>query len=86
MKGLGLRTTYFVEKCEAEAKILMKRIISVSEGNLLEGTKREILEQARSLSTSTCTVAKDARTILWNAPKFSTHLSPAMCDNLPIAT
>ena len=95
MKGLGLRTTYFVEKYDpthTEVKTLGQQM-SLSEGSLSPANKRRTLEQDHNHSRSTCTVTKHTPTgstsitaSLWSAPNFSTHVGTAMCDNMPIAS
>ena len=95
MKGLGLRTTYFVERYDSthsEVKTLGQHT-SVSQGNLLPTNTRTTSEHTHNHNKSTCAMIKNTQTgstsiatSLWSAPNFSTHLGPAICDNLPIAS
>ena len=91
VKGLGLRTTYFVERYDHEVKTLGQHT-SVSQGSVLPANTRSTSEQAHN-HKSTCAITRNTQTgstsiatSLWSAPNFSTHLGPAICDNLPIAS
>ena len=90
MKGLGLRTTYFVEMydpTETEVKTLGQQT-PVPQAVFHTATAKTS-EQPCTCSKSTRTVTSNIQTgtrSLWSAPTYSTHIGPAMCDNLPIAS
>ena len=94
VKGLGLRTTYFVERCDSthtEVKTLGQRT-SVSHGSLFPAssmTPEQIYNHSKSTSAVTeitPTGSTSIATNLWTAPTFSTQISQAMHDDLPIAS
>lgn len=93
VKGLGLRTTYFVERYDStqtEVKILGQPT-SVSHGSLFPAssmTPEQIYNCSKSTSTVTeitPTGSTSIATSLWTAPTFSTHIGQAVHDDLPIA-
>ena len=97
MKGLGLRTTYFVERydldpTQTEVKTLGQHT-SVSQGSLLPANTRRTSKQTCNHSNSICTMTTNIQTgstsiatSSWSAPTFSAHIGTAVCDNLPIAS
>jgi hypothetical protein len=94
VKGLGLRTTYFVERCDStqtEVKTLGQRT-SVSHRSLFPPSTRtsEQIYHCRKSTSSVTAITQTGSTSmgtnLWTAPTFSTHIAPSMHDNLPIAS
>ena len=94
MKGLGLRTTYFVERydpTQTEVKTT-GQCVSESHGRHLPAdtkTSEQICNLSKSICTVTSTIqtgSKSIATSLWSAPTFTSHIGPAVCDNLPMAS
>ena len=74
VKGLGLRTTYFVETKEA-TPVQVK-----TSGQEADVKMSPVINKRHKHSRA------DVFTSSWTAPSFTSQIAPTMCDRLPFAT
>ena len=80
MKGLGLRTTYFVEATQdLQAHTDVETIKQQTNGLPIDTNPHHI--QPRN-----CTHAGKHLKVSWTGPSFSSHGASLICDQMPIAS
>ena len=82
MKGLGLRTTFFVEANQNSPVDYISKQQIQSNADL--GSPVDI--PSHHIQTRSCAQSGKHHGVSWTAPSFSSHVGSLMCDQMPIAS